>query len=122
MKVINLADTTPEQGEEGCHGMVVRWLIAENDGAKNFVMRVFEIQPGSAIPSHNHPWEHELFVVSGNGTFISGDSSTSIKDGDAIMVLPDESHNFMNTGNDILRIICIVPLVDGKMPGLPVTN
>jgi len=54
--------------------------------------------------------------------FISGNSETPIEEGDTIMVLPDEPHNFVNTGKDILRIICVVPLVDGKMPGLPVTD
>ena len=35
----------------------------------------------------------------------------------AVFVPPDEKHCFMNTGNDLLRLICVVPLVDGKMPG-----
>ena len=110
------------EGQEVVPGVVMRVVAGPAEGAPTFVMRVFEIQPGSAIPSHNHPWEHELFVVSGEGTFISDNSSTPIKDGDAIMVLPDEMHNFTNTGDDILRIICVVPLVEGKMPGLPVND
>ena len=110
------------EGQEVVPGVLMRVAAGPAEGAPTFVMRVFEIQPGSAIPAHNHPWEHELFVVSGRGTFISGNSKTPIEEGDTIMVLPDEPHNFVNTGEDILRIICVVPLVDGKMPGLPVTD
>jgi quercetin dioxygenase-like cupin family protein len=35
------------------------------------------------------------------------------------MVLPGEQHGVFNTGKDLLTMICIVPLVDGKMPGMP---
>ena len=110
------------EGVEAAPGVLMHVVAGPNEGAPTFVMRVFEIQPGSAIPSHNHPWEHELFVVSGKGTFKSGSLNTPIEDGDAIMVLPDEPHSFVNTSEEILRIICMVPLVDGKMPGLPVTD
>ena len=119
MKVQNYRQV---DGQEVVPGVVMRVVAGPTEGAPTFVMRVFEIQPGSAIPLHNHSWEHELFVVSGKGTLKSDSLNTPIKDGDAIMVLPDEPHSFANTGNEILRIICMVPLVDGTMPGLPVTN
>jgi quercetin dioxygenase-like cupin family protein len=43
-------------------------------------------------------------------------------EGDAVMVLPNEQHSFMNAGKDMLRIICVVPLVEGKMPGMPAND
>jgi quercetin dioxygenase-like cupin family protein len=110
------------EGNEVVPGVIMRIVAGPDEGAPTFVMRVFEIQPGKSIPSHEHPWEHELFVLSGNGIFKSGDKDTPVKEGDAVTVLPGELHCFTNTDNKILRIICVVPLVDGKMPGIPIDN
>lgn len=106
-------------GAEAAPGVVMRVVAGPSEGAPTFVMRVFEIEPGSATPHHTHPWEHEMFVVEGRGTLKSGDTEEPLEQGDAVMVLPDEPHSFANTGKDILRVICVVPLVDGRMPGMP---
>jgi quercetin dioxygenase-like cupin family protein len=110
------------EGREVVPGVIMRVVAGPEEGSPTFVMRVFEIRPGSAIPSHEHPWEHELFVISGDGIFKSGDINTSVKEGDVVMVLPGELHSFVGTGDKILRIICVVPLVDGRMPGIPAVN
>jgi quercetin dioxygenase-like cupin family protein len=82
-------------------------------------MRVFEIEEGSATPLHTHPWEHEVFILEGKGKLKSGDKEILLSEGDAAIVLPSEQHSFINAGKKLLRLICVVPLVDGKMPGLP---
>ena len=116
MKVQNYRQV---EGREGPPGVVMRVMAGPTEGAPTFVMRVFEIQPGSATPHHTHPWEHEIFVFEGQGTLVSGDTRKPLKEGDAIMVLPGEPHSFANTGDDMLRMICVVPLIDGKMPSTP---
>jgi quercetin dioxygenase-like cupin family protein len=105
-------------GIEAAPGVIMRVVAGSAEGAPTFVMRVFEIQPGSATPHHIHPWEHEVFVFEGQGTLKSGNIEKPLQEGDAVMVLPDERHSFANTGEDMLRVICVVPLVDGKMPGM----
>ena len=106
-------------GMNAAPGVVMRVLAGEKEGAPTFVMRLFEIQPGSGTPHHTHPWEHEMFIVSGEGKLVSGDQQIPLKEGDAIMVLPDEQHGLLNTGTDLFRVLCMVPLVDGVMPGMP---
>jgi quercetin dioxygenase-like cupin family protein len=106
-------------GIEAAPGVTMRVVAGPTQGAPTFVMRVFEIQPGSATPHHTHSWEHEIFVFSGRGTLKSGNTEKPLQEGDAAMVLPDEPHSFLNSSRDILRVICVVPLVDGKMPGMP---
>jgi quercetin dioxygenase-like cupin family protein len=110
------------EGREVVPGVIMRIVSGLDEGAPTFVMRVFEIQPESTIPSHEHPWEHELFVISGKGISRSGDKDTPVKEGDSITVLGGEPHSFINNGNEILRVICVVPLVEGKMPGIPINN
>ena len=114
MKVNNYHDMT---GTEAAPGVVMKVVAGTAEGAPTFVMRVFEIEPGNATPHHTHPWEHELFVVSGEGTLLSGDTGTPLKPGDAVTVLPDEDHCFLNTGAGLMTVICVVPLVNGVMPG-----
>ena len=55
---------------EGAKDVDIRWLISKADGAENFEMRMFELQPGGFTPLHTHPHEHEVFVVEGQGVFV----------------------------------------------------
>lgn len=96
----------------------VRWLIGAGDGAPNFAMRQFEVDAGGHTPRHSHPYEHEVFVLEGEGTLAEGDTIHPIKAGDAIFVAPDEIHQFCNTGNQPLKFLCFVP---NSSAGLPVT-
>jgi len=118
MKIQNYKDVS---GVEATPGAFRRILAGPDEGAPNFVMRLFEIEPGGGTPHHTHPWEHELFVVEGKGVLKSGNAERPVAEGDAVMVLPGEQHGILNTGKELLRVICVVPLVGGKMPGMKPT-
>ena len=92
-------------------GVVKREVITDKDGAPNFCMRVFELQPGSSTPSHSHQWEHELYVLSGEGVAVSEGKEIPIVKDTAIFVPPNEHHCFINKGKEILRMICVIPLL-----------
>ncbi len=92
-------------------GIVKRVVIGADDGAPNFCMRVFEVEPGSSTPSHSHSWEHEVFVLSGRGVVVSEKGKTEIAKDSVVFVAPDEHHCFVNNSDDILRFICVIPLV-----------
>ena len=116
MKVRNYRQV---QGLSAAPGVNMRVVAGEADGAPTFAMRVFEIQPGSATPFHAHPWEHEVFVLAGKGVArSSGGKETPLAEGDTALVPPNEQHSFLNAGKDLFRMICVVPLVNGKMPGM----
>jgi len=99
-------DTKPVEELPGVHKRVV---IGEEDGAPNFCMRVFEVEPCSSTPSHSHPWEHEIFVLAGQGAAVSGQEETPIAKDSVIFVPPEEHHCFVNKGDGLLRIICVIP-------------
>jgi quercetin dioxygenase-like cupin family protein len=113
MKVQNYRDVT---GRTAAPGVTMRVVAGAEEGAPTFVMRTFEIESGCATYYHTHPWEHEMFVVKGEGILKSGNTERPLKEGDAVMVLPGEKHGVFNTGKGLLIIICVVPLIDGKMP------
>ena len=52
---------------EGAEGVTIRWLISKKDGAPNFQMRLFEVAPGGHTPLHIHEWEHEVYILEGEG-------------------------------------------------------
>jgi len=119
MKIQNYREV---KGTEVVPGVVMRVVAGPAEGAPTFVMRVFEIEPGSSTPHHAHGWEHEMFVVEGKGVLKSGNTERPVEKGDAITVLPGEQHSVLNSGKDLLTVICVVPLVDGKMPGMIVSD
>lgn len=103
---------------EGAVGCTVRWLVGQEDGAPNFAMRQFEVQPGGHTPRHSHPYEHEVFVLEGAGEVYEGDEAHPLKAGDVVYVAPDEVHQFRNTGPAPLKFLCLVPNSAGQ-PSMP---
>ncbi len=108
MKVSNYRDTEPTQE---LSGVVRREVITAEDGAPNFCMRVFEVAPGSSTPSHSHPWEHEVFILSGRGVVAGERGESQVAKDSVIFVASNEHHCFFNNGNEVLRFICVIPLV-----------
>ena len=104
-KEVDLED--PE--EEGIKDLKVRWLISKKDGAKNFAMRLFEIQPGGYSPLHQHDWEHEVFILEGNGVIKDKNIEKPFKQGDVLFVQPMEWHQFINSGDKLLMFLCLIP-------------
>lgn len=119
MKIQNYRDV---QGTRPVPGVVMHVVAGPAEGAPTFIMRVFEIEPGSGTPHHTHDWEHEMFVIEGKGVLKSGNTERPLREGDTITVLSGEQHGVMNTGKGMMRVICVVPLVDGVMPGMAVED
>lgn len=94
---------------EGASGCQVRWLLGEKDGTPNFAMRQFEVAAGGYTPKHSHPYEHEVFVLEGNGVVYEGNREHPLKTGDVVFVRPDEIHQFQNTGDGPLKFLCLIP-------------
>jgi quercetin dioxygenase-like cupin family protein len=107
-KSINITKSPVEI--EGAKDVGIRWLISKEDGAENFAMRMFELQPGGHTPLHTHPQEHEVFILEGQGTFIFEGQQHPIKAEYVVFVPPNKEHRFMNTGDSVLRMLCIIPI------------
>lgn len=97
---------------EGAEGVSKRVLAGPEEDVPNFVMRLFEVAPGGRTPNHTHDWEHEVFVVKGEGHAESSEGVRPIGPGSAVYVAPGERHGFVNTGDSVMRFICVVPRMD----------
>jgi quercetin dioxygenase-like cupin family protein len=94
---------------EGASGVKIRWIFSKKDGAPHFAMREFELAPGGQTPFHDHDWEHEVFILEGEGVVASAEGEHELRPGTAVLVAPGEDHNFKNTGTGPLRFLCLVP-------------
>ena len=94
---------------EGAKDVEIRWLISKEDGAENFAMRMFELQPGGHTPLHTHPHEHEVFVIEGHGVCVCEGREHEFDTEYVLFVPPDTEHRFKNTGDSLLRMLCLIP-------------
>lgn len=102
----------PAQPSGGPGGSALRWVVSKEDGAPRFAMRVVEVEPGKSTPHHSHWWEHEVFVLSGEGIVKGNSGEQPLREGSVVFVPGEENHQFLNTGSGVLRFICVVPHVD----------
>lgn len=98
---------------EGAQGCAVRWLIGESDGAPGFAMRQFEVAPGGFTPKHSHPYEHEVFVLDGEGVVWNGKENKPLRPGSVVFVPGNQEHQFVNRGSAPLKFLCVVPHIPG---------
>jgi len=110
MKVVHYTDVELEPVyAEGAKGAQIRWLIAQKDGAPNFALRMFEVEPGGQTPYHTHDWEHELYVLDGQGALLTERGEFAFATNDVMYVDPNMMHAFKNTGDGVLKFLCIIP-------------
>lgn len=106
---------------EGVQGASMAVMVGRSDGAPNFALRSFAVEPGGHTPRHSHDYEHEVFIVSGSGTILLGDETKQIRPGDVIYVKADLEHQFKADHPDQpLRFLCMVPVernCGGPTPG-----
>jgi len=110
MRVQNYQDIDMKEVEmEGATGCRVRQLVGQVDQAPNFAMRQFEVVPGGHTPKHFHDYEHEVFVLEGEGVVVDGDQEQPLSSGDVVYVAPNDVHQFRNTGDSPMRFLCLIP-------------
>jgi quercetin dioxygenase-like cupin family protein len=110
MKVFDHREVEPVKAEEeGASGLKVRWLITKDLGAQNFAMRLFEMAPTGFSPLHSHPWEHEVYILQGEGVVLGEEGERTFTAGTVVFIPPDEKHQFRNTGSETVKFLCLIP-------------
>jgi quercetin dioxygenase-like cupin family protein/uncharacterized protein YqgV (UPF0045/DUF77 family) len=100
---------------EGVPGVTIRWLWTAADQAPVYALRLFEVQPGASTPYHTHPYEHEVYILSGQATLRGEAGEYQLAPGDTALVLPSEEHQFANAGTEVLRFLCGIPLPRARL-------
>lgn len=112
---IPAADSTLAPG-----ATTIRRIISEGDDAL-VVFRIVELEPGKSTPFHAHWWEHGLYILSGSGAIRTSDAEHPVAEGSTVFVAGNEMHQFVNTGSEVMRYLCVVPNPKLEHVQLPVS-
>ncbi len=93
----------------GAENVQMQLLCGPGDGCPNFAMRKFTVAPGGCTPKHQHDYEHEVLILSGEGVAFGNGREQAIHSGDVLFVPANELHQFRNTAQMPLQFICLVP-------------
>lgn len=76
------------------HGSGISFFLVTND-------------PGQGPGLHRHPYTETWTVLEGEATIRDGDDTVVARAGDTAVVQADTWHGFTNTGDGVLRIMCV---------------
>ncbi len=109
MKIKKRSDIQPASIEDSeMKGVKFYPLITSRDGAPNFALRVFEVGPNGYSPKHSHEWEHEIYIISGDGNVLTKSGKVPIEKDHALLIEPHELHQ-IQAGERGIAFICVVP-------------
>ena len=90
-------------------------LIGSKDGALNYVMLHNDpMQPGAVshpdTGGHTHEWEHVVYILEGSATLVCGGKDYTVSQGDAILVPPNEHHQWKNESQSAVSRVTYNPV------------
>lgn len=110
-KVIHYSEVPSQVFGDTAPGASIRWLIDDDhDGAPVYALRMIELEPGGHSPRHTHPYEHENFVVEGEGRIWLEDEWRALGPGDVVFVPAGLLHQYENTGKNVFKFLCGIPV------------
>jgi quercetin dioxygenase-like cupin family protein len=84
-------------------------ILAIKDGVPTVVSLYHDHKPGESSKHHSHEWEHQVYITRGTGVVWVDGHEYPIREGDFILVPPNSTHHFKNTGSSILSRITFNP-------------
>src|SRR3954469_6492196 len=101
MQIIDRRDTPPEQWRPGVE---TRMRVSAANGATQLCIFEQRIAPGNGAPTHSHPVEEVLTVVSGEDEMWLGGLRPFVPAGQSLIVPAGRHHGFRNSGTVTLHI------------------
>lgn len=68
---------------------------------------VMSVEPGDDIGLETHDLDQVLFFVAGEGDYVVGDDRGKVRPGDVVVVPAHTQHNFINTGDQPLKLYTV---------------
>ena len=90
-------------------------LIGKADGARNFIIRYFRVEPGGWSALERHPHDHGVVILHGRARIRLGDQVFEVGPRDAVYISPNEEHQLHTLGDEPLGFLCIVPPKDNEI-------
>jgi quercetin dioxygenase-like cupin family protein len=112
---IKHAEDVSYESVGAAEGMSKGVLLDESDGAPNFAIRRFVLDPGASVPKHTNDVEHEQYVLSGEYTVgIDGEEHT-VSAGDSLLIPAGVVHWYRNESDEEGSFLCAVPNGDDSI-------
>ncbi len=109
--VVRAMDTVPGSPVGRSRGATIQVLIGPREGAPNFILRRFTLEPGGLIPAHRHPdIEHQQVVLEGEMVLGLDERRVTVHAGECVFIPPGVVHWYENHGTRPVRFLCIVPV------------
>lgn len=89
-------------------GVVKRVLVGPGDGAPDYVIRYFELEPGSSSRLERHAHDHGVVILHGRAKAQLNEEFFELSPLDTIYVKGNDLHQFTNTGETSLGFICVI--------------
>lgn len=88
----------------------IQWLIKKEDGAPNFALRRIILKKDGCSPHHLHNYEHEIYVLSGEGKAVVEEKEFPLKEGSFLLIKPNMKHQIKNIKDEDFIFLCIIPV------------
>ncbi|MDQ6437661.1 cupin domain-containing protein [Mesorhizobium sp. LHD-90] len=105
MKTISHAE---QSREEWRAGVETQMHISASNGSTQLCMFEQWVDSGMGAPTHSHPVEEVLTVVSGEAEIWIDDEANILFGGQSVVVPPNRRHGFRNTGSKALHIRAVL--------------
>lgn len=103
------ADLTLYDNDE-IKGMLKKLIIGSKDGNPTMALRIMEVEVDGYSPFHSHEWEHINYILSGVGILRTITGEFPLLPGMSVFVESNEKHQYVNTGKEKFKFICMVPV------------
>jgi quercetin dioxygenase-like cupin family protein len=88
-------------------------LIDDRQGSNRFALRLYTVEKGGHTPLDQHPYEHQVYVLKGEGMLRQSTEPTvplkTVRQGDSIFIPAGTPHWYKNAGKESAEFLCIVP-------------
>jgi quercetin dioxygenase-like cupin family protein len=89
-------------------GVVKRVLVGPNDEASNYVIRYFQLEPGSSSRLEKHAHDHGVVILHGEAKVQLNEEFITLRAMDSVYVAGNDLHQFTNIGERSLGFICVI--------------
>jgi quercetin dioxygenase-like cupin family protein len=108
MKAMKINDPSDRPIEEWRAGVKTRMLVSAQIGARQLCLFEQWIAPGNGAPTHSHPVEEVLTVLSGEAEMWLDQEKMIAKTGQSVIVPAGRAHGFRNSGTETLHLHAVL--------------
>ena len=84
-------------------------LSAGEYKGKSRLIGVITLEPGCSIGAHIHENEEEVFyIMEGTATYLDGDETVILNEGDSCVCLGGEKHSIANRSDKTLKVFAVI--------------